>query len=68
MIEKDANSYYAYCSELPGCQTQGDTLDEVVGNLGEAVKLYLSALDYPSPGQLPARLSFSSVAIRDKSA
>lgn len=45
IIEKDANGFYAYCPELPGCQTQGDTLDEVVGNLREAVELYLSTLD-----------------------
>ena len=45
IIEKDADGYYAHCPELPGCHTQGDTIDEVVGNLCEAVKLYLSTLD-----------------------
>ncbi len=44
IIEHDDNGYYAYCSELPGCQTQGDTLDEVIGNAREAVELYLESL------------------------
>lgn len=30
IIEKDKNGYYAYCPELDGCQTQGDTLKKSV--------------------------------------
>lgn len=41
IIEKDDYGYYAYCPELEGCQTQGDTLDEVVENIKEAIELYL---------------------------
>ena len=41
IIEKDDDGYYAYCPELPGCQTQGDTFDEVLANLREAMALYL---------------------------
>jgi predicted RNase H-like HicB family nuclease len=26
VIEEDAHGFYAYCPELPGCQTQGATL------------------------------------------
>ena len=35
VIEKDKYGYYAYCPELKGCQTQGDTLDEVNANIKE---------------------------------
>ena len=45
VIEKDINGYYAYCPELKGCQTQGDTLDEVYENLKEAIDLYLETCD-----------------------
>lgn len=45
IIEKDDEGYYAHCPELPGCQTQGDTLEEVIANLREAADLYLSTLD-----------------------
>jgi predicted RNase H-like HicB family nuclease len=41
VIEKDEYGYYAYCPELPGCQTQGDSLDEILGNIKEAIELYL---------------------------
>ena len=45
IIEKDEFGYYAYCPELKGCHTQGDTLDEVLKNIKEAVDLYLETLD-----------------------
>jgi predicted RNase H-like HicB family nuclease len=41
VIERDKDGYYAYCPELPGCQSQGNSLDEVMGNIREAVELYL---------------------------
>lgn len=44
VIEKDAHGYYAYCPELEGCQSQGDTLDEVLANVKEATELYLETL------------------------
>ncbi len=45
VIEKDDFGYYAYCPELQGCQTQGDTIDEVMANMKEAIELYLETLD-----------------------
>ncbi len=44
VIEKDDYGYYAYCPELEGCQTQGDSLDEVMKNIKEAIELYLETL------------------------
>lgn len=44
VIEKDEYGYYAYCPELEGCQTQGDTLEEVLANIKEAIELYLETL------------------------
>jgi len=29
VIEKDINGYFAFCPELQGCYTQGDTYEEV---------------------------------------
>ena len=45
VIEKDRHGYYAYCPELKGCQSQGDTFDEVLANIREAAELYLETLD-----------------------
>jgi len=44
VIEKDEYGYYAYCPELEGCQTQGDTLEEVLADMKEAIELYLETL------------------------
>ncbi len=44
VIEKDANGYYAYCPELEGCQTQGDSVEEAMANIKEAIELYLETL------------------------
>mgnify|MGYP001421715474 FL=1 len=44
VIEKDEFGYYAYCPELVGCQTQGDSLDNALANIKEAVEAYISTL------------------------
>jgi len=44
VIEKDEYGYYAYSPELAGCQSQGDSFDEVLDNIKEAVELYLETL------------------------
>ena len=44
VIEKDENGYYAYCPELEGCQTQGDSIEEVLVNIKEAIELYWQTL------------------------
>jgi len=41
VIEKDEHGYYAYCPELEGCQTQGETFEETLKNIREAVELYI---------------------------
>lgn len=54
VIEKDEYGYYAYCPELEGCQTQGDSLEEVIANMKEAAELYLETL---SEDEIKASLS-----------
>ncbi len=44
VIEKNEHGYYEYCPELEGCQSQGDSLEEVMSNIKEAVELYLETL------------------------
>jgi predicted RNase H-like HicB family nuclease len=44
VIEKDEYGYYAYCPELEGCQTQGDSLEEAINNMKEAIELYLETM------------------------
>lgn len=44
IIERDEYGYYAFVPELEGCQSQGDTLDEVLANIQEAMELYLETM------------------------
>lgn len=55
IIEKDEHGYYAYCPDLEGCQTQGDSLDEVTENIKEAIELYLETLSETEKLNLTAR-------------
>jgi predicted RNase H-like HicB family nuclease len=55
VIESDANGFYAHCPVLPGCQSQGNTMEEAMGNIQEAVELYLETLDGSERSQLLSR-------------
>ena len=38
IIEKDGKYYHGYVPSLPGCHTQGDTIEETRKNLKEAIE------------------------------
>lgn len=44
IIEKDEYGYFAYCPELEGCMSQGETFDEALANIKEAIELYIETL------------------------
>jgi predicted RNase H-like HicB family nuclease len=44
IIGKDEDGYYAFCPELEGCQSQGDTMEEALANIKEAIELYPETL------------------------
>lgn len=41
IIEKDGKYYHGYVPALPGCHTQGDTIEETIINLKEAMEGWL---------------------------
>lgn len=41
IIEKDGDWHIAYCAELPGANGQGETKEECLKNLSEAIKFIL---------------------------
>ena len=48
--EPDAGGFSAEVPALPGCYTQGETLDEVQANIREAAEAWLAAAhDHASP-------------------
>lgn len=36
--------YHAFCPTLPGCHSEGDTLDQATDNIREAIAVYLESL------------------------
>ena len=45
VIESDEHGYFAYCPELPGCFSQGESYEEALTNVQEAIALYIETLD-----------------------
>lgn len=41
----DDGGYTAYVPSLPGCISEGDTRDEALHNIREAIELYLEPVD-----------------------
>ena len=41
VIEKDADGYFAFCPELQGCYTQGDSYEEALENIRDAIRLHI---------------------------
>ena len=44
ILEDESGGYVAFVPALLGCHTQGDTLQELMDNVKEAVELYLETL------------------------
>ena len=45
LFEADvAGGYHAFCPALPGCHSEGETLDEAIANLREAMSVYIESL------------------------
>ncbi len=42
-VERTESGYGAWVPDLPGCGTTGETLEETIGNLEEALCLYLES-------------------------
>jgi len=45
IIEDETGGYVAFMPALPGCHTQGDTLEELMDNAKEAINLYIETLE-----------------------
>ena len=45
LLEREEDGgYHAFCPALKGCHSQGDTLDEALANIREAIQAYLESL------------------------
>jgi predicted RNase H-like HicB family nuclease len=55
----EAQSFSAVCPELPGCATAGDSEEEAMRNIEEAIRLYLS----PAEIELPENARVAEVTV-----
>jgi len=53
LLDDEAGGYVAVVPSLPGCQTQGETLAEVMKNAKEAITVYLETLTAREKKNLP---------------
>jgi len=45
ILEKEEDGgYHVFCPVLPGCHTQGESMDEGLQNIREAIQLYIDSL------------------------
>ena len=59
IIEPDEDVYVAYCPELPGCVTYGETEEEARENIKKALELYLR----PSKEKVPKGAKVIEVSV-----
>ena len=45
LLEKSEEGYSVSCPGLPGCWSQGDTEEEALENIQDAIREYLGAID-----------------------
>ena len=62
VIEKEGEVYWAHFPDLPGCFTDGETLEELHKNAREAVDLHIESLresgqPLPEPGTRTAKVA-----------
>ncbi len=41
IVERDESGYFATCPSLQGCCTQGETYQEVLENIEDAIRLHI---------------------------
>ena len=45
MEDEEVGGYIGIVPSLPGCHSQGESIDELMKNIKEAIELYLETLD-----------------------
>lgn len=42
VIERDEDGYFAFCPELQGCYAQGETYEDALENVRDAIQLHVA--------------------------
>lgn len=64
IVQKDNDGYYAECPALQGCFTQGETYEEAVTNIRDAMQLHIQdRIECGEEIPIPEMLSVSTLEI-----
>jgi len=64
VIESDEHGYCAFCPSLQGCYTQGETYEEALKNIQDAIRLHIEDRRAAEEDILPAKtVSLSTVEV-----
>jgi predicted RNase H-like HicB family nuclease len=66
IVEADSDGYFVSCPALQGCYSQGDTYEEAVKNIKDAIRLHIEdrlASDEEIPEHTAISLSTVEVAV-----
>jgi predicted RNase H-like HicB family nuclease len=64
IVENDEDGYFVTCPALQGCYSQGETYEEAIANIKDAIRLHVE--DRLAAGEeipKPTSVSFSTVEI-----
>ncbi len=64
VIEKDEDGYFVFCPELQGCYTQGETYEEALENIKDAIRLHVEGrLEAGEEVSQPESVSLTSLEV-----
>ncbi len=66
VVESDKDGYFVTCPALQGCYSQGDTYEEAIGNIKDAIQLHVEdrlACGEEIPQALSVSLSTVEIAV-----
>ncbi|HKP53736.1 MAG TPA: type II toxin-antitoxin system HicB family antitoxin [Chloroflexia bacterium] len=64
VVERDSDGYFAYCPSLQGCYTQGDTYEDALANIEDAIRLHIEdRIESGEPIPTSDRVSLTTLEI-----
>ncbi len=65
VIEKDKDGYFVFCPTFQGCYTQGDSYEEALNNIEDAIRLHIEdRLASSEPLPASGMVSLATLEIR----
>lgn len=60
VVNKTEYAYDVHCPALPGCHSQGDSLDEAIENIRDAISTYLHMIEVETKGSTVYQVEVSA--------